>query len=47
MIAISCVALCRSLCISSPIVFVLSLFLIVLWALGGPFFGFSDTWQPM
>ena len=28
-----------------PITFVLSLFLIVLWALSGPLFGFSDTWQ--
>lgn len=28
-----------------PITFALSLFVILLWALSGPLFGFSDTWQ--
>ncbi|MGE0538615.1 MAG: low affinity iron permease family protein [Dehalococcoidia bacterium] len=26
-------------------VFILALLLVLLWALSGPFFGFSDTWQ--
>lgn len=29
----------------SPMTFMGALFLIVLWALSGPFFGFNDTWQ--
>src|SRR3954462_14417799 len=28
-----------------PLTFVLSVILIVVWAVTGPFFGFSDTWQ--
>ena len=28
-----------------PVAFVLSVFLIVIWALSGPIFKFSDTWQ--
>lgn len=28
-----------------PIVFVICCLLIVLWGVGGPIFGFSDTWQ--
>ena len=28
-----------------PLAFVLALSLIVVWALSGPIFGFSDTWQ--
>src|SRR3954469_1194067 len=28
-----------------PMVFMIATLLIVVWALSGPFFGFSDTWQ--
>jgi low affinity Fe/Cu permease len=28
-----------------PMAFMISLFLIILWAITGPIFGFSDTWQ--
>ena len=28
-----------------PITFVLAVFVIVVWAITGPIFGFSDTWQ--
>ena len=28
-----------------PITFIAAVFVIVVWALTGPFFGFSDTWQ--
>ena len=30
-----------------PVVFVVAVLAIVAWALSGPFFGFSDTWQLM
>lgn len=29
----------------TPFAFTISLFVIVIWALSGPFFNFSDTWQ--
>lgn len=29
----------------SPAAFTLSLFAVLIWALSGPFFNFSDTWQ--
>lgn len=29
----------------TPLAFSLALFLVLLWVLSGPFFGFSDTWQ--
>jgi len=28
-----------------PITFGICLFVIILWAMSGPFFGFSDTWR--
>ena len=28
-----------------PLTFALSVVLIIVWAVTGPFFGFSDTWQ--
>ena len=28
-----------------PITFALAIFVIIAWAISGPFFGFSDTWQ--
>ena len=31
--------------IGSPIAFILALLIIVVWAMSGPLFGFSDTWQ--
>ncbi len=29
----------------SPIAFVAALFIVIVWALSGPLFGYSDTWQ--
>lgn len=31
--------------VGSPKAFLFALFLIIFWALSGPIFGFSDTWQ--
>lgn len=31
--------------VGSPIAFVAALFIVVVWALTGPIFNFSDTWQ--
>jgi len=31
--------------VGSPVAFVLALIVIILWAVSGPFFGWSDTWQ--
>lgn len=31
--------------IGSPVAFIGALFIVVLWAVTGPLFGFSDTWQ--
>jgi len=28
-----------------PVAFVIALFVVVVWAISGPIFGFSDTWQ--
>jgi low affinity Fe/Cu permease len=38
-------AVCIAKFAGTPIAFTISLFLIVGWALSGPFFQFSDTWQ--
>jgi low affinity Fe/Cu permease len=32
-------------CVGTPWAFVLSVLLLLAWALSGPFFGFSETWQ--
>jgi low affinity Fe/Cu permease len=34
-----------SLLIGSPLSFMIALVVVVIWALSGPLFGFSDTWQ--
>jgi low affinity Fe/Cu permease len=34
-----------SCAIGSPSAFILALGLVIVWAVSGPFFGFSDTWQ--
>jgi len=34
-----------SVAVGSPWAFVLAVFIIVVWAVTGPIFGFSDTWQ--
>lgn len=39
------IALRVSIIIGSPTTFVAALFLVIFWALSGPMFGFSDTWQ--
>jgi len=31
--------------VGTPVVFLLAVFIIVVWAVTGPIFGFSDTWQ--
>lgn len=31
--------------LGSPFAFALASFMVVAWALSGPFFGYSDTWQ--
>lgn len=31
--------------VGHPLVFSLALLLVILWAVSGPFFGFTDTWQ--
>jgi low affinity Fe/Cu permease len=31
--------------VGSPIVFLIAVLIIAVWALSGPYFGFSDTWQ--
>src|SRR6188474_925641 len=31
--------------IGSPIAFVVAVLIVLVWAVTGPFFGFSDTWQ--
>src|SRR5688572_11393722 len=31
--------------VGSPAAFVLALFVVVVWGVTGPLFGFSDTWQ--
>jgi low affinity Fe/Cu permease len=39
------VARCIALLAGRPVVFLAAVLSIVLWALSGPIFGFSDTWQ--
>ena len=34
-----------SLIAGSPAIFLLALAVVIIWAVSGPFFGFSDTWQ--
>jgi len=31
--------------VGSPLAFIVGLIILIVWALSGPFFGFSDTWQ--
>src|ERR1041384_4778347 len=34
-----------SMCCGKPVVFLAAVLIIVVWAVTGPLFGFSDTWQ--
>jgi low affinity Fe/Cu permease len=39
------VAQFTSLLIGSPLAFIVAVSVVILWAVSGPIFGFSDTWQ--
>jgi low affinity Fe/Cu permease len=43
--AFSCMANATSSFAGKPQAFIIALLAVVIWALSGPFFGYSDTWQ--
>src|SRR3989338_5651456 len=34
-----------SIIVGSPVAFILALLVVLAWAVAGPYFGYSDTWQ--